>query len=162
MEAGLGRADARRAAAVVGASVSLAEVIGLNLVAVGAQPLPVNLIKVIGLEDEAGDNANTRSSLDHSLDGTEEEVLGRGDGRRVGLGRNCEYSTQVGVVVESGAIGEGEVVAGALGEVNGHGAAKCRVSRTCCSCAVSKDPKAVICLEENIHWPLTGLHREEV
>jgi hypothetical protein len=46
---GLGVGDGGESTAVVGAVITLAEVVGLNLGSVAAQPLPVDLVEVVGL-----------------------------------------------------------------------------------------------------------------
>lgn len=139
VEGGLGVGDRGETATVVGRGVALAEVVGLDLGGIAAEPLPVDLVEVVGLQDEAGDDAGAGGDLDHGLDGTEEQVLGGGDGGGVGLRGNGELGALGGVVVERGAISKREVLAGALPEVNGDLTAKGRVSRASCDSLLAQE-----------------------
>jgi hypothetical protein len=97
-----GRLDVVEAAAVVGGGVTLAEVVGLDLVVLATEPLPVDLVEVSGLEDDAGDDADTGGGLQLDVETAEEDALVAGDGGGVGLGLDAEDGALV-VVVEGGA-----------------------------------------------------------
>ena len=83
MELSLRVRDSRLRAAVVGACHALAEVVCLNgtggLSEVVAGELPVDLVEVIGDEDDAGDDALAGGGLGDNVDFAEEEVVGRPD-----------------------------------------------------------------------------------
>jgi hypothetical protein len=104
------------ATAVVGGGVTLAEVVGLDLVVLATEPLPVNLVEVSRLEDDAGDDADTGGGLQLDVETAEEDALVAGDGRGVGLGLDAEDGALV-VVVEAGAGQLLDGVAGTGGEV---------------------------------------------
>jgi hypothetical protein len=61
-------------AAIVCGGVALAEVVGLDLGGVAAEPLPIDLVEIVGLEDEGGDDALAVRGLQDNLDTTEEDV----------------------------------------------------------------------------------------
>lgn len=119
---GVGVVGAQRAAngvgatTVVGGGVALGEVVGLDVAIVTTNPLPVDLIEVIRLEDSRGNNTVTLGSLDLNVDAAEEDVvLGSGGGSVADL-LDGEDGALV-VVLGGGAV---EVVEGralALGEV---------------------------------------------
>lgn len=82
---------------VVGAGVTLAEVVGLDLGVVTTDPLPINLVEIIGLKDGAGHDTLALGGLDDDIDTTEEEVVVGADGGGVALLLNNEVGT-LGVV----------------------------------------------------------------
>lgn len=90
-------------AAVVGGHVALAEVVGLDLGVVAAEPLPVDLVEVGGLEDDGGDDADSRAGLELDIDAAEEDVLLQGDGGGLAFPVDVEEGAVVGVVGEVGA-----------------------------------------------------------
>lgn len=97
--------------------LSLAKVVALDLGTVSAEPFPVDLVKVIRLQDRTADHTDTWSRFDFELDTSEHDVPFRGQLRGVpGLG-DCERST-VGVKGRIALRGEG--VGRALGEVYGN------------------------------------------
>lgn len=117
VELALGVADGREPTAVVGAVITLAEVVGLDLGGVAAEPLPVDLVEVVGLQDEASNNASSDGRTAPDVDLSEEEVLLAGDGGGVALLLDGEDGAVV-AVGQGGAVSEREVLAGALGEVD--------------------------------------------
>lgn len=121
-------ADGGEAAAVVGGGIALGEVVGLGLGVVGTNPLPVDLVEVVGLEDDASDDALLGSSLHGDVDAAEEDVLVGHDGGGIGALGDGEGGA-VAAVADAGAVEVVEGIAGALGEVAGDDAAKGRVSR---------------------------------
>lgn len=70
---GVGVGDVVVTAAVVARVVSFAVVVGLHLGGVVTDPFPVNLVQVVGLQDNTADNTTTLGHLDVSLDNTEED-----------------------------------------------------------------------------------------
>lgn len=94
MEGGLRVRDRVVHAAVVCGGVALAKVVGLDLGEVATEPLPINLVEIVGLEDEGGDDALASRGLQDNLDAPEEEVPWR-------LDRGC---IRLGVDNELGAI----------------------------------------------------------
>lgn len=130
---GLRVADGREAATVEGRVVTLAEVVGLDIRGVAAYPLPVDLVAVIGLEDDTGHNTFAGRGGQLHVDLAEEDVLGARDGRGLGLLLHAEGSA-LAAVGELGAIGYLEVLARALGEIDDDGVflAEGRVGSACC------------------------------
>lgn len=61
-------------AAVIGAGDTLSEVVGLHLTTISADPLIVDLIQTIRLEDQRRDNAVSGSSLHGDFDSAEHDV----------------------------------------------------------------------------------------
>lgn len=59
---------------IVAGSVTLAKVVGLCLRGVTAKELPINLVQIVRLHDNARDNASARSSNYLDLAVTKEEV----------------------------------------------------------------------------------------
>ena len=93
--------------AVVGGGLTLAEVVALHLLVVGAEPLEVDFVEVVGLHDHGADDADARRGLHHHLDVPEHEVpVGREGGRVAGLGHG--QMRAVGVV--TGATTGGELL----------------------------------------------------
>lgn len=66
------------ASTVVGLRVSFTEIVGLGLVGLGANPFPINLIQIVGLQDNGGHNTSSRSrnEIDLQLAEHDEEVAG--------------------------------------------------------------------------------------
>lgn len=84
--AGLAAGVCVEGAAVVGCGLALAEVVGLDLVGIRAQPLPVNLVERVGLQDKAAHDAGARRGLHGDLDLAEHDVPFRCElGRVAGL-----------------------------------------------------------------------------
>lgn len=109
-------ADGLVGAAVVRGGVALAKVVGLHLVDVAAQPLPVDLVEVVGLEDHAADDAGSGRGLDDGRDGAEEHVELGLHGR--GVARLGDGEGETIVVVGGVAIGHDPVRALTVGEVD--------------------------------------------
>jgi hypothetical protein len=120
-----GVGDGVVATTVVGRGVALAEVVGLDLGVVAADPLPVDLIEVVGLEDDAGDDTRTGGGLDLTVELAEEDVVVRGLGGGLLLVGDGEDGALLAVVLDGGA-GEGVevLVTLGLGEVDGDGLAE--------------------------------------
>lgn len=113
---------------VVGRSIALAEVVGLNLSIVATNPFPIDLIEIIGLEDGAGDDALAGGGHADDVDSAEEDVLAGTNGRSVALLQDLEVSTLV-IILDCGTVGRLESITGTLSEVAGNGTAESRVSR---------------------------------
>lgn len=96
-------ADRVESTAVEGGVVALGEVVGLSLRVVGANPLPVNLVEIVRLENSRGDNTGALGSLDLDIDATEEDVLAGHDGGSLGLLSNGEDGT-LALVLDRGAL----------------------------------------------------------
>lgn len=130
--------DGVETAAVVGAVVTLAEVVGLDLGVVAANPLPVDLVEVVGLEDDGGDDTLAGGGLDLAVKLTEEDVVVGGLGGGLLLVGDGEDGTLGAVVGDLGAL-EGvevlvtvalrEVDVDALGQSRG-GGAPCESTRS--------------------------------
>lgn len=127
VEVVLGRADGVVGTTVVGGGVSLAEVVGLDLGGVTTKPLPVNLVEVVGLQDEAGDNTLTSAGLQGNIDLAKEDPLVGLNRGGLGLLVDGEDGTLSVVVGEGGTVELLEEIVGALGEVNRGGGAESRV-----------------------------------
>jgi len=80
---------------VVGCGVALAKEIALDLVWLGSQPFPVDLIEIVRLEDETADNAGTWTLLHDRGDGTKHDVLVRLDGGRLELLGDDEVGSSI-------------------------------------------------------------------
>jgi len=95
-----------KGAAVVCGGLAFSKVVGLDLVGIGTQPLPVNLVERVRLQYKAADNASSGRGLHDNLDLAEHNVpfgrelgcvtrLGHGEGdavgtvRRIALGRKA-------------------------------------------------------------------------
>lgn len=102
--------------AVVGGGITLAEVVGLDLGVVTTNPLPIDLVEVVGLKDGAGDNSLALSGLDNDVDSAKEDVVVCSDGRSIALLVDNEPST-LAVVLEVGSNHAVEGVAFTLCEV---------------------------------------------
>lgn len=113
---------------IVGSRIALAEVVGLHLGRVATNPLPINLVQIVGLQYETRDYSSTGCGLNLHVNLAEEDVLGAGDSRSIGLLVDCEHGAGA-IVLNRGAIGGLEEVVLPLGEVNGNGASQSRVSR---------------------------------
>ena len=120
MELILGGRDGVESSAVEGAVVTLSEVVGLDLLGIGTDPLPVDLIEIIGLEHERGHDALAVGRLHDDLDAAEEEVPVRLDGGCHLLVSDVELDT-IGGVLQGGAGEGGEVLGRTAGEVDGLG-----------------------------------------
>ncbi|KAG9533746.1 hypothetical protein KCU93_g404, partial [Aureobasidium melanogenum] len=59
---------------VVRGCVALAEIVCLDACVVSTQPFPINFIKVIGFENNRGDDTDAGSGFHHNADLTEEDV----------------------------------------------------------------------------------------
>ena len=118
MELVLGVSDGRETTTVVGLGAALAEVVGLDLGVVGADPLPIDLVEVIGLEDEGGDNTLAEGGPHGNVDLAEEDVAGRSNGRSIGLLLDGVNGAELVVVLEGCADHVLEEVVLALGEVD--------------------------------------------
>lgn len=115
--------------AVVGGGVTLAEIVGLDLGIVTTNPLPIDLVEVVGLKDGAGDNSLTLGGLDNDIHSTEEDVVVCPDGGSIALLVDNERST-LAVVLEGGSNHAVEGIAFALCPVAFDlVVAKCRVGR---------------------------------
>lgn len=114
---------------VVGGSITLTEVVGLHLCLVTTKPLPVDLVQVVGLQDEARNNAGARGGLELYIDSAEEDVLGAGNGGGLRLLVDGEDSA-VGVVGKLSTIGNLEQITFSLGEIYSDAGSKSIVSRT--------------------------------
>lgn len=101
--------------AVVAASVSFAEIVGLHLGAFASKPFPVDFVQIVGLQYGTADNARSRSCLDGVFDLAEHDVPARLDQRPVALLGDGESGT-VGIIVCDGSGGR-ELVGGTRGEV---------------------------------------------
>lgn len=61
----LGVRDRVVSTTVVGRGISLSEVITLHLSLVASNPLPVNLVKIVGLQHETGDDTSARCGFNN-------------------------------------------------------------------------------------------------
>ena len=77
---------------VVGGGVALSEEVGLDGCISSSQPLPINLVEIIGFEDEGADDTDTGRGLHDHVDLSEHDVLGAADSRSVGGGLDLELS----------------------------------------------------------------------
>ncbi len=111
--------DGRVAATVVDISATFAKVVGLDLLRITTEPLPVDLVEIVGLQDKAGDDTSSEGSPHSDVDLAEEDVLVGGDGGGIILARDAEDGTEGGIVGKLGSISNLEEVARALGEVDG-------------------------------------------
>ena len=134
VELGLRVGHSRLRAAVVGARYTFSEVIRLDspggLGEVVAGKLPVDLVEVIGDEDDAGDDALAGGGLSDNVDFAEEEVVGCPDvGRVRGLVKG-ELSA-VGAVGDVFVGGEGPTwrERGEGGEIGGEGSGETGLGR---------------------------------
>lgn len=128
---------------------------------------PVDLIKGVGLEDNAGDDTGTRSGNQIDLELAEEDVAGAADGRGLLLVGDAEDGTLLLVVGERGALGEVEEAALALGEINGEVSTDGRVGRAVCWNATSCQSYTIHALlastDQHGYLPfLVGSHRVKV
>jgi hypothetical protein len=90
---------------------------------------PVNLIKGVRLEDNAGDDTNTGGNLNLYFELAKEDVLGAVDGRGLLFICNAEDGALGLVVLEGGASGEVKERIRALGEIDINLASECWVRR---------------------------------
>lgn len=105
---------------IIGGRVSLSEEVALNRGVGGSEPLPINLVEIIGLENERADGTGSRAGLHSDGDLSEEDVFSTLDGRRVGLRRDGKLSTVCSRVCHTGAILKYPIIALSLGEVGGN------------------------------------------
>lgn len=108
--------DGVESTTVVGGGVALAEVVGLDLLVVTANPLQVDLIEIIGLENSAGNNTSTLGSLNGDIDTAEHDILVGLDGGGVGSLLDLEDGT-LSVGLDVGTLKSLELLAESLGEV---------------------------------------------
>ena len=66
---------------IEGSRIAFAEVIGLRSLGETSHKLPVNLVKILGLEHNRGDNTLSRRSFHDDGDGAKEDIELRLDGR---------------------------------------------------------------------------------
>lgn len=117
-------------ATVVGRSVALGKVVGLNLLGLATEPLPVDLVEAVGLEDNAGNDTSTRGSNQLNLELSEEDVAETADGRGLLLIGDAEDSA-LGLVVGKSCTGsKAKERVLALGEVDGVVPTDGKISRT--------------------------------
>jgi hypothetical protein len=116
VDRGHGVGDGVESTTVEDGVVALVEVVGLDLGVITANPLEVDLVKVVRLEDQAGDDTATGGSLELDIDTAEEDVLVGGDGRGVGGLLDAEDGATL-IVLELGAVQLEEGVARSLGQV---------------------------------------------
>lgn len=102
VEGGLRRRNADVLDTVVSSGVALAEEIGLHVRGVAADELPIDLVKIVGLEHDGRDDTLARRGLQLHIDTTEEEVEVGLDSRSLALLGNAELSTV-------GPVGDGRV-----------------------------------------------------
>jgi hypothetical protein len=69
--------------AVVVSSIALSKEIGLDRGVLASNPLPINLVKIVRLEDDATNDATSGGGPDNSRDSAKEDVLGGADGRGI-------------------------------------------------------------------------------
>lgn len=113
---------------VVRGGIALAEVVGLDLGGITTQPLPVDLVKIVGLEDEARNHTLADRGLDCHIDLAEEDVLVGANRRGISLLVDGEDGTILGII-DRGAIERLEDITLALREVNFDGTAESRIIR---------------------------------
>lgn len=114
--------------AVVAGSVALAEEVALDGSVSAAEPLPVDLVQVVRLEDERAHDALAGGGPGGDGDLAEHDVLRGADGGCIS-GRIDDKFGAVRGVGHLGGIGESPETVGALGEVGGQGGAKSCVGR---------------------------------
>lgn len=90
-------------AAAVRSRVSFAEVIALYLRVVSAQPLPVNLVQVIRLQNSAADDAGPWRRLDSKIHTAEHDVPARLNQRSITLLGDSEGCT-IGIIICDGSV----------------------------------------------------------
>jgi hypothetical protein len=77
---------------IVGSGISLSKEVALDLGIVGSKPLPINLIEVVGFEDETADNTGTGTGLGSDRDLSKHDVLVAAYGRSLAA-CDDEFST---------------------------------------------------------------------
>lgn len=78
---------------VVGGSVALSEEVGLNVCGISTDPLEINFIQILGLENETADNTGPWGSLHSDGDLSEEDVLVDSNGWCISLLADGELGT---------------------------------------------------------------------
>lgn len=129
MHLGLRAVDGGIATTVVRGRVTLAEVVGLDLGGVTAEPLPINLVQVIRLEHKASDDASAGRGLNPHVHLAEEDVLCAGNSRCLALLLDREDGALV-AVSQCGPFCQSEEVVFSLGEVDGRRATNGRIGFT--------------------------------
>ena len=109
--------------AVVGGGVALAEEVGLDGGVGGTQPFPIDLVEVVGLEDEGADDAGSRRGLQEDIHLAEHDILVAADGGGIGGNLDVELGS-AGAIAEGRARSYLPVVGGTLGEVGEDGVAR--------------------------------------
>lgn len=94
----LGLADGVVDCTIEGGRVALSEVVGLGVGGVAAHHFPIDLVQVVGLEHDTADDALSRGGLHDHLDGAEEDVKVRLDGRRVEAAADAEGAALSGIL----------------------------------------------------------------
>lgn len=102
---------------VIGGRVALSEEVALHGRVSGSEPLPINLIEIIGLENERANGTGSRASLHGDGDLSEEDVFSTLDGRCIGPLRDRKLSTIRSRVCQACAILQHPIIALSLGEV---------------------------------------------
>lgn len=118
VESANGVGDGRESTAVVRLGAALAEVVVLDLGIIPAEPLPIDLIKVVRLEHEAGDDTGTWGSPQNNIDLAEEDVGFAADRGGLVLIGNGENSAEILIVGELSTLGLLKELVLALTEVN--------------------------------------------
>ena len=88
-----GRGDVVIDGTVIGGGVALAEEVGLDGGISGAQPFPVDLVEIVGLQDEGADDTGSGRGLEPDIDSAEHDIFRGGDGRCVGGGLDLELGS---------------------------------------------------------------------
>ena len=60
---------------VVGGGVTLGEVVGLDTSIITTSPFPVNLVEIVRLKNNTGDDTSTLGSLNDDIKSAEHEVV---------------------------------------------------------------------------------------
>jgi hypothetical protein len=104
-------------AEVVLGEVALGEDVGLDLIGLRTDKLPINLITVQRHQNNGANNTGAGSGLRLNLNTTEEDILVREDRGPLLRFVKGEESSLTGKVVDVSATGRGEAVAKLLGQV---------------------------------------------
>jgi hypothetical protein len=122
---------------IVGGGVALSEEVALDICVAGSEPLPIDLVQVVGLENETADGAGTRGSSQHYRDLSKHDVLVEVDRGSVGALGDDELGAQT-IVAHAGSIFEDPVRTGTLCEIGRNGRSKARVGGTTCYTCVRR------------------------